>query len=1204
MILIHKISELDLKYKEDINECLIHNAADPIISKIVIFSDVKDVDKKIKIDQNSKKVLLMKIAASHFEILKYAKKAAKSHVIYSTPFMKFKDLGSLKSLGENDIIKDDYSYYIFRKNLKIVDGRTIDSILQGNILKANVSVQKLGYYRVSGFPPESVGWQINRGYVEKKSIVRKEESVIVPLANVEMPVVKKTIDVKLEKENELIESPIKYGSTSVIKPKNRRRKLDVVIVSVNYNDFLILSLENNVKIFDHITVVTSSHDFMCKRICDKFGVNCIMTDVMYEDGAVFNKGKAINKGISSISDPDFILLLDADIIVANKIDLKYLEGGVLYTSDRYVIPDYEHYKKYAKLEIDRNGFLNDPDRGLGFFQLFDFSEGIEYPESSDDASLSDLLFRDRFQRRESIYNEVLHLGMDSNWRGRRSKIFLNDLEFNLLLEKADIFDFEINEYFDKIYCINLSRRDDRWRMVKNEFDSKGISVDRFFGVDGKELDDIEIDIDPRRASILGILENKAALGCLLSHINLIKDAKKNGYQRILVFEDDVVLSNDFKDRISEISAIDWKLVYLGASQFDWDNIRMANGFYKARNTLGSFAYCLDLSIYDELIELLSSKINSVDNYFSRFQIERNDCYVFYPNIAISMVNDSEIREQKNIFEYSKKVRWDLSKFDQFKRILLVPDVRDWAFDNIAKAIIRYNPYPDRIFYDVSYIVEMENNMHEYDLDEYDYVYVFFEAERLIPDSPKIIRGCYSAFWLEEKHITPKLLGSFFSNCRATIFANDYLKDSILPYLPDRYPTRVIHDSADEKLFYPKRNSKNKSFTVIFVGNTKRPVKRFDEIVNICDEAGVDLMVCSDIKNDDLVNYYNKADVCINFSDFEGGPQTFIESSLCEVPMLIRSNNELSKLIPCFTGDTKKDFVDILIRLKKNRKECRSLGKKARIAALEGFTYSNTAKKFANFFLDIDSDAKRDLSETLTVFIIRSGQNPNYIDCLNSLKKQTVNFLLKEIVDIAPMSKAFQKMIDDCETEYYIQVDEDMILDENSIEKIYDEVISSDDKVAIVAHMLRDVHLDFDIYGIKGYKHSILKNYPYNLKIISCEVDQMNRMNVDGYSTSMIEKVVGRHSPKWSPELIYERYFDLMEKWKKFKYHWMGEIPAKLLKIFQDSPSNINLYALMGALSSIYTEEPIRNREKNFRLKDDNFERIKEMLQKKYFFHIK
>ena len=42
---------------------------------------------------------------------------------------------------------------------------------------------------------------------------------------------------------------------------------------------------------------------------------------------------------------------------------------------------------------------------------------------------------------------------------------------------------------------------------------------------------------------------------------------------------------------------------------------------------------------------------------------------------------------------------------------------------------------------------------------------------------------------------------------------------------------------------------------------------------------------------------------------------------------------------------------------------------------------------------------------------------------------------------------------------------------------------------------------------------------------------------------------------------------------------------------------------MGAMSSLSVEDPIRNREKNFQLKDKNFDRLQKMTQLKQFNHI-
>jgi GR25 family glycosyltransferase involved in LPS biosynthesis len=1010
---------------------------------------------------------------------------------------------------------------------------------------------------------------------------------------------------------------IRKGTPNLIINSKREKKLDVVIVSVNYNDFLAVSLQHNVEIFDNITIVTSESDILCQKICEKFGVNCVVTNIMYEDNSEFNKGKAINYGIKSLNNPDFILLLDADIIVRGKLDLENLNENILYTSPRYICKSYNQLNEViSNGKILDDNFQFEGDKGIGFFQLFNINhQSIDkdkvYPETSTDASWDDLIFRDKFPNREVISNKVIHLGDPYvNWKGRKSNRFLNDEEITNILNKTDK-KFDINKYFDKIYCLNLDRRKDRWDKVSKEFSRLSINIERFSAIDGDNIPDshltfLNTKLDEKSASDSGDIENKYALGCLLSHLEIIKDAKLNGYKKILVFEDDVILSKDFIQEVRIIKKFDWKLFYLGASQFSWNEIEIRDGFYKCNKTLGTFAYAVDSSIYDELIKSFLEKDKSVDNVLSRIQSKYNkNCFTIYPNIVISNVENSDIREEKNISAYAESMRWNLDMFDRKIRVLLVPDVENWAFDNIAKSIVKYNPYSDLIEYEILYATNLYNET-KINYENYDLIYVFFEAERMVEDSYKIIRGCYSSFWEEDRRFSPEVISSYFSKCRASVFANSYLKQKISKHLPKDFPTLILPDSSDDELFYPIEGIRKKEFTAIFVGNTKRKVKKFDDIKDICEKSGVKLIVCENIKNSELVNYYNQADICINFSLSEGGPQTFIESALCEVPMLIRKDNELSKIIPCFTGESKEEFIDILNNLKRNRKLCKKRGKEARKVALEGFTYRKTSQSFGKFVLEL-SGSKINQSDKflddLTVFVISFGENPNYLDCKNSLENQTVKFHIKEIKDISPMSKAFQKMIDNCKTKYYIQVDEDMILHSDAIEKIYNSLISSEENISTVAHMLRDVHLDFNLYGIKAYKHEVLKKYPYNLKIISCEVEQINRLQSDGYETIMVEEVVGYHSPKWTPELIFERYFDLMEKWKKFNYHWMSELPSKLMHIYQNDPSELNLYAMMGAMCSISSDEPIRDREKNFSIKDKNFQKIKKMIEVKNFNHI-
>ena len=265
------------------------------------------------------------------------------------------------------------------------------------------------------------------------------------------PVVEIKLPTKRKNEEVII---VRKSDPIIQKPSNGLKKLDVIIISVNYNDYLIVSLSNNVKVFDNITVVTSPDDLMCQKICEKFGVNCLVTDVMYENGANFNKGKAINKGIESIVDPNFILLLDADIVITDKIDIDELIDDNFYTSDRWICRDYNFYKRFIDGEIEISDIGKcENNKGLGFFQLFNINNNSidkskVFPEISDDAAWSDLMFRDKFTKRQTIKNDVIHLGDPyMNWNGRRTNRFLTDDEFMSILNRKSTFTI-CSYYFD------------------------------------------------------------------------------------------------------------------------------------------------------------------------------------------------------------------------------------------------------------------------------------------------------------------------------------------------------------------------------------------------------------------------------------------------------------------------------------------------------------------------------------------------------------------------------------------------------------------------------------------------------------------------------------------------------------------------------------------------------------------------------------
>ena len=170
---------------------------------------------------------------------------------------------------------------------------------------------------------------------------------------------------------------------------------------------------------------------------------------------------------------------------------------------------------------------------------------------------------------ENKFNPKTDLEIDNNqlWK------FKNKTLSNKLLDyfgnrNEDDNILEMNKYFDKVFVLNLDRRQDRMEKISEKLNKLEIKFERFSAVDGENLDFTPKYINKPGS---GLIENKYALACLLSHLEIVKESKKRGYKRILIFEDDVLISKEIKVILQELRKIKyWKLLYLGSSQYNWN----------------------------------------------------------------------------------------------------------------------------------------------------------------------------------------------------------------------------------------------------------------------------------------------------------------------------------------------------------------------------------------------------------------------------------------------------------------------------------------------------------------------------------------------------------------------------------------------------------------------------------------------------------
>ncbi len=240
---------------------------------------------------------------------------------------------------------------------------------------------------------------------------------------------------------------------------------------------------------------------------------------------------------------------------------------------------------------------------------------------------------------------------------------------------------------------------------------------------------------------------------------------------------------------------------------------------------------------------------------------------------------------------------------------------------------------------------------------------------------------------------------------------------------------------------------------------------------------------------------------------------------------------------------------------------------------------------------MSDSARPDFSDELTVFVSTVGY-PTFENCLTHLRDQDCEFVLKVIESVAPMSAAFQAMMDQCSTPYFVQVDEDMLLYPHAVRTLYDHISREGSQVATIGYGLYDVHLEEVIYSLKVYRHSIVRQFPFR-DVDGCEWDQVRRLRDSGYVDIRMPidgagrdsaVTLGLHGTHWTPRAVYIRYAMLERKRRKGNrtHDWVVDTAANLMKRFLETRSEVDFYALMGLCAGSLSDRLATDHERDYR----------------------
>jgi len=202
------------------------------------------------------------------------------------------------------------------------------------------------------------------------------------------------------------------------------------------------------------------------------------------------------------------------------------------------------------------------------------------------------------------------------------------------------------ERFDKVYCVNLEKRNDR--LLKFETQVKDYDLGnfkKFVAYDGSKLD----------KTIYKTNLKSSELGLILSNLDIIKESIENGYQKILILEDDCYFTDEVKniDSYFDFLPDDWDMLYMGGNHnthVGCSPPKIINEkVIKLHNTFSTHFIGIKSTLFPVLMNVLSRYSDPLDVSYARIQKSFN-VYSFYPAIAKQIVDYSDI--QNKITDYN------------------------------------------------------------------------------------------------------------------------------------------------------------------------------------------------------------------------------------------------------------------------------------------------------------------------------------------------------------------------------------------------------------------------------------------------------------------------------------------------------------------------------------------------------------------------
>ena len=215
---------------------------------------------------------------------------------------------------------------------------------------------------------------------------------------------------------------------------------------------------------------------------------------------------------------------------------------------------------------------------------------------------------------------------------------------------------------DKIFVINLEHRVDRKNAIIKEFQRVGINNYEFF----KAVQPNEQMISSWNPNFINPLPNWlstydgdiikykiGSLGCMLSHIEIIKICVKNNYENVLIFEDDTIfnIKNGIKfDAVidtlqSQIKDLSYGLLYLAGNHRAAILEKISDNIHRVLNTYTTGSYIVNKQAMQFILNRIPNYPREVDHFYANIVQKEFPCYCIQPHITTQADGYSDILQK-------------------------------------------------------------------------------------------------------------------------------------------------------------------------------------------------------------------------------------------------------------------------------------------------------------------------------------------------------------------------------------------------------------------------------------------------------------------------------------------------------------------------------------------------------------------------------